>query len=515
MSSSSGGGLRVPGKPVFQTKAILTACLLSLAATIVHADTIYLKNGMYIVVKKTEEKDGQIEYWVAGTKYSISKAAVLKIEPGDGPAANTRSAVPMNGGPPAVRDLTRREPAPGATATPHDKLDLPLPNGPKQDEGYWAALRNRITTRDSIDDMRLAEIELEHDDRTTANAYYLAGITEMRRGNSDKASGYFERAIRARPEQVDLLAWHAVALSAKGRYPDAAYELEHATALKPDSADLLRLLGLARYNADLTGDAVVAWKRAMEISPDPYTERLLHKAQRELEVEERARRKESRHFTLRYQGDKTAPELQQELLGTLEDEYQDLARQFGYGPTENIIVILYTQKEFVDITEAPSWAGALNDGKLRVPMGGITAMNPELQRVLKHELTHSFLNSLASGRCPVWLNEGLAQLMEPRSSSYYAQQLAPLFLQRKEIPLPILEHSFTRFSALQAEVAYAESLSAVEFLRDRYGMGEMVRMLQSIGSGVEPEEALKHSTGLDYSGLEQRIGEHLAKAGGQ
>src|SRR6266705_251552 len=206
----------------------------------------------------------------------------------------------------------------------------------------------------------------------------------------------------------------------------------------------------------------MAWRRAMELSPDANTERLLRKAEREPEVEERSKRKESRHFTLHYQGEKTSPELTQELLATMEDQYRDLAHQFTYEPTQNIVVILYTQKEFVDITEAPSWVGALNDGKLRIPIGGVSAMNLELGRVLKHELTHSFLNSLAGGRCPMWLNEGLAQLMEPRSSRMYAQQLAQLFEQRKEIPFAVLEHSFARFSSVEAEVAYAESLSAVE-----------------------------------------------------
>jgi hypothetical protein len=142
-------------------------------------------------------------------------------------------------------------------------------------------------------------------------------------------------------------------------------------------------------------------------------------------------------------------------------------------------------------------------------------MNSELERVLKHELTHSFLNSLAGGRCPMWLNEGLAQLIEPRSSRIYAQPLAQLFEQRKETPFTVLERSFAGFSSVEAEVAYAESLSAVEYLRDRYGMGEVLRMLQNVGSGAGTEEALRHSTGLDYSLLQQRIGEHLVKVGGQ
>ena len=139
-------------------------------------------------------------------------------------------------------------------------------------------------------------------------------------------------------------------------------------------------------------------------------------------------------------------------------------------------------------------------------------MTPQLQRILKHELTHSFLRSLAGGRCPTWLNEGLAELMEPRSSDTFAKPLAALFQQKKEIPFSVLEHPFNRFSDLEAQVAYAESLSGVEYLRERYGMAEIIRMLRNIASGVEPELALRQSTGMDYSVFQQRVGEYLAKA---
>jgi hypothetical protein len=93
----------------------------------------------------------------------------------------------------------------------------------------------------------------------------------------------------------------------------------------------------------------------------------------------------------------------------------------------------------------------------------------------------------------------------------YAHQLGPMFLDRKAIPFSALQYSFTRFSPLQAEVAYAESLSAVEYLQGRYGIAEIVRMLRSIGSGVEPETALTNSTGMDYSVLAERIGEQMSR----
>ena len=42
-------------------------------------------------------------------------------------------------------------------------------------------------------------------------------------------------------------------------------------------------------------------------------------------------------------------------------------------------------------------------------------------------------------------------------------------------------------------------------------MGEIVRMLESIGSGVEAETALRNSTGMDYSVLQERMGEQLSR----
>jgi tetratricopeptide (TPR) repeat protein len=488
---------------ILRSVGLFIALFLTIAA---EAETIYLKSGLSISVTRAQEEDGQILYWVGSDQYSINKNDVLKIEAGDAPVSKAGFAGSVTSGA-GVQDLTRYDSSSG----PHDKVKLQVPVGPKQNDAYWAGLRNRIMVRDTIDDQRLAEIEIQHNDRTTADAFYLAATTEMQSGNADKAAGYFEHAVRAMPDRVDLLQWHAIALAAQGRYPDAANELERAYSLKPDSVEVLRMLGSARYDADRTADAIAAWKRAQELSPDPAIGGLLHKAERELEVEGKSRSKESRHFTLRYQGDKTSPELQQQILATLENAYQDIARQLSYEPGENIIVILYTQTEFMDITQAPSWAGALNDGKLRIPIGGISAMDTELERNLRHELTHSFVHWLSSGRCPTWLNEGLAQLMEPRSAVMYARQLGPMFLDRTAIAFSVLQYSFTRFNLLQAEVAYAESLAATEYLQRRYGMAEIVRMLQSISSGVEPETALTNSTGMDYSVLSQRVGEQMVR----
>ena len=79
---------------------------------------------------------------------------------------------------------------------------------------------------------------------------------------------------------------------------------------------------------------------------------------------------------------------------------------------------LYTGQAFFDVTQAPSWTGAVNDGKLRIPIEGVGSITPELAHVLKHELAHSFINQISAGRCPQWLHEGIAQALEPKPVSY-------------------------------------------------------------------------------------------------
>ncbi|HEX9111126.1 MAG TPA: tetratricopeptide repeat protein, partial [Terriglobales bacterium] len=201
-----------------------------------HADTVYLKSGISISVTKAQEKDGQVEYWVGSTRYTISKDRVLKIEKGDAPVTPTTGTFT------GVQDLTRRDPTPSAAQ--HDKVSLPHLTGPKQNDAYWMELRNRIMAGETIDNLRLAEIEIQHDNRRTADAFYLAGTMEMQRGHPDRASGYFEHAIQAMPDRVDLLQWHAAALARSERYAEAALALERANTLDPDSSEVLRLLGI-------------------------------------------------------------------------------------------------------------------------------------------------------------------------------------------------------------------------------------------------------------------------------
>jgi hypothetical protein len=221
------------------------------------------------------------------------------------------------------------------------------------------------------------------------------------------------------------------------------------------------------------------------------------------------------HFTLHYEGHQTSESLRAQILQALESDYDDLVRDLGNPPRDNILVTLYTEQAFFDVTQAPTWSGAMNDGKLRIPISGLSSLTPELAHVLKHELAHSFITQLSAGRCPPWLHEGIAQFVEPRSLGGAGRQLTQLFKAQHNIPLNVLEGSFLQFSGTQAYVAYAESLAAVSYINDSYGMSDVQRILQRISQGSSTEAALRATIHSDYGQLESDLTKYLVDKYGE
>jgi len=108
---------------------------------------------------------------------------------------------------------------------------------------------------------------------------------------------------------------------------------------------------------------------------------------------------------------------------------------------------------------------------------------------------------MSAGRCPTWLNEGIAQIEEGKSSASFGHPLAQVFAAGNEIPYNVLEGSFMGFSTPMALVAYGESLATTEYIRDSYGMSEVSRILERLAQGSSTESALRGSIHADYRQL--------------
>jgi hypothetical protein len=101
--------------------------------------------------------------------------------------------------------------------------------------------------------------------------------------------------------------------------------------------------------------------------------------------------------------------------------------------------------------------------------------------------------------------------VEPMSSRSMGRPLAELFIQGRHIPLNSLEGSFSNFSVQEAQVAYAESLALVEYMRDTYGMSDITRIMQRVGEGQSIEAALRATIRSGYAELEQELAQHFKR----
>ncbi len=450
------------------------------------ADVIHLKNGRKIWADHVRESGNRVEYDVGDDSYAISKSSVESIEAGGLPPAYGSAS----SGQGAAKDLP--------AFVPEDSL-----------AGHDDLLA-RVVHEGKVDPDALTALEMEGKPELSATAYFLAGKHELEHGNLPQAKRYLETALTFRPDNSTILNYYAMALVRSGNAAAALPYAERSARVNPDSADAHTVLGFVQFSADRTKEAVRSWKRSLEIRPDPVVQQYLAKAQREATTEADFSQRESSHFTLRYEGKQTSEQLRRELIATLESQYDDLVRVLGVAPRASIPVILYTEQAFFDVTHAPSWSGAVNDGKLRIPISGITSMTSDLARVLKHELTHSFVAQATGSRCPTWLNEGIAQAVEPKTVAANGRRLSQLFRAQQAIPYNALEGSFMRFSPIEAVVAYDESLAAVEYISETYGMSDVERILERLGQGSSTESALRATIHSDYGQLESDVGKFLA-----
>jgi Flp pilus assembly protein TadD len=452
------------------------------------ADTIHLKNGRTIIADHVRATGNHYEYDLGDDSYAIPKSVVDHVDAGGMPAHTGSVAA-------TVGDLPSFTPADGLAT-----------------EGDLVA---RIINDGKVNSEVLSSLEGKGSAELSATADFIAGKFEFEHGNIAQSRQYFESALRFQPDNSTILVYYAALLVRTGNAAQALSYAQRAARVAPNSPDAYTMLGYAQFASDRTKDAVISWKRSLELRPDSAVQNLLAKAQREQTVESDFSQGESSHFVLHYEGKQTYEALRGQILSALESDYDDLVRDLGNPPRDNILVTLYTEQDFFDVTHAPSWTGAINDGKLRIPISGLNSVTPALAHVLKHELAHSFIAHLSAGRCPAWLHEGIAQFLEPRSLAGDGHQLSLLFKAQDNIPVNALEGSFLRFSGPQVHIAYAESLAAVSYINDSYGLSDIQRILQRISQGSSTEAALRATIHSDYGQFESDLARYLADRYGQ
>jgi tetratricopeptide (TPR) repeat protein len=479
----------------------LTPAAILIVFTGLFADTIVLKNGRRIVADTVAEEENRYVYETPLGKFSLAKTLVDHIDH-DGATSAPRS--------PQSNDAPPASTKPSGAA----KHDTPFPS-------IAVVMRPEGVIVNGVVDRRFLESLLRQPNPNPAArefmvaAYLTAADFEIVHNHLDPAleiarAGVAAPAAFAISGDARLLMELSIVYMQRQEYRQARETVLRARTAAPDSAEVWKLLGYVEYFTDRVPEAVESWKKSLSLSPDPNISKLLERAQRESAAEVRFTEANSNHFTLRYEGGQVSHAFSVEILDTLERHFTALERDLQTSPREPITVILYPGQAFYDVTQAPSWTGALFDGKIRVPIEGLTGITPQLNAVLKHEMTHSFVRARSQGRCPAWLNEGLAQIEEGRSS---VRDTAALLqgLEQSHVPLAALAGGFGGMQAQSARAAYIVSLAATEMIRDQSGIGEIGRMLDRLAAGSSVDAAMREVLGYSLEEADGRLIEYLRK----
>jgi tetratricopeptide (TPR) repeat protein len=336
---------------------------------------------------------------------------------------------------------------------------------------------------------------------------------ELSRGDIEQALAHAERGLSIAPDDLTMLLNAAYLHLRRSEYSAASDLLERARRSAPDSADLAKLSGWADYGLNRLAEAVAEWKLAQQLRPDPEVASALAKAEKDAEVETNFEEGLSAHFVLRYDGG-AAPDLARAALNELENDFEDMVSLLNYTPAEPISVVLYTTKDFADITQAPSWVGALNDGRIRVPVQGLLTVTPEFAHVLRHELAHSFITQKTRGNCSIWVQEGIAQWAEGKRAGDDAALLLMLYDNHEDPSLASLEKSWMALPADYARVAYGWSLATIEAIAQAGTSIDIERLLDALAAGSSTEASVRSVLHMDYTELNRSTADYLRRTYG-
>lgn len=370
-----------------------------------------------------------------------------------------------------------------------------------------------------LDGVALLKQSLEqapYDETIRANllkSYQVAGRMLLKQQRYAEVGELLLEAQQFDDRQRSFWSMRGYALLQLKRYDEAEVDLQEARGMGEPDPNILYLLGEVYYMTDRMYEAFDALESAELHAPDDHRiTQMLAKVRRELAVEKQMEKEYGGNFIITFEGDENAG-LGSAVLAVLEDAYRWLGLKLDHYPEQRTAVILYSQRQFSELTDSPDWAGGLYDGKIRLPVGGITRLNDRVRGLLYHEYAHVVLRDIAGSHLPHWLNEGMAELAERQVDQAPLEVLPLAKRQDRFFPIRALENSFKNLSGAQVALAYEQSYSFVQFLIDRYGWYEVSNLVVALGTAGSVEQAIDQTIGtfgVSYADLERRWKESLS-----
>lgn len=305
------------------------------------------------------------------------------------------------------------------------------------------------------------------------------------KGDAAKAASLFREALDRSPGNAALHFGAGYSAHLLGRRDAALSALRRAVQIDPEFVSALSLLAQVAYADGDVDLAIRSLEKAIRIRPNAEASRQLEAWRAESTLHRGFAERPGVHFNILFEGafDKA---ISDRVAAVLESAYWSIGKRLNTYPSHALTVLLYTNKQFKDVTRAPEWSVGRFDGRIRLAVGGALTTPRALDRVVTHELVHAMIAHAAPRGVPAWVHEGLASYFEGGDHAWATQALQAT---RSVYPLEDLERGFGGLDGPSALVAYAESLVAAQLLVERVGPNLGI-FLQMLGSGHTVDQAL-------------------------
>lgn len=320
-----------------------------------------------------------------------------------------------------------------------------------------------------------------------------------------QAVDYYQRALEATPEDRGLWAALATAHVKARDLARAQQVLEQAVQRFPEDGELLYRLAEVQERQGRRAEAGETLRRLLGRQPAHGRGRaLLAALEREQKVESGYWSQESRHFLVRYEG-AAGIDVGRSVVDSLEEAYDSIGRDLDDFPAGRIQVSVYSQEVLGQVLGVPAHfiRGAFqpDSKRIRFNIRQAVAFSNDLSRLVRHEYAHAVIDELSRGRAPVWLHEGLAQVLEPRPVPRSLDVSVP----REFLTLRGIERLARTGDPVAFTAGYQLCLVAVDYLVDRGGLGRVRQLLVRLGEGQPMEPALTETFGFGAGEIDERL----------
>jgi tetratricopeptide (TPR) repeat protein len=317
------------------------------------------------------------------------------------------------------------------------------------------------------------------------------------------AAEHYQQAVDVYPEAAALWIGLALAHVKAGELDRAQRVLADGRRRFPGDAEILYQVAELEERQGRTREAVETLRRLLAAHPGHARGRaLLAALDREQRVEGSYWSQESAHFVVRYEGAQGI-DVGRSVVDELEAAYESIGRDLGTHPRDRVQVGIYTAKVLGDVIGIPAHyvRGAFDGKKLRLNLAESVAYSNDLSRLVRHEYAHAVIHLATNGRAPIWLHEGLAQVLEPRAAPRFVEIGVP----RELLTLSGIERLGRTMDPLAFTAGYQLMHVVVEHLVDRGGFAGLRDFLGRLGRGEPEAQALRGAFGFGPEELEARL----------